>query len=211
MTRQIHTGLTGCTARAAGFTLLELLLAVAIFALLGIASHRLLHSATVVQQAVAEQRELHLQAQRLLQQLRYDLVNAVDSAPQFVGEPTQLRWTTRLAERANQWPLWQLTAVTYRFTPAPTSGLQRAPSTTASSDKASQLLPTEPGALIAASSGQFRYRDADQQWHSHWPPLQSSSSTSLPVAVELTLRDSLLGSLTQTFSVASAALATEPQ
>lgn len=183
-----------------GFTLLEMLLALAIFAVLSMASYRLLATALSEQQLKKDYSLQLSQEFQILEQLRRDLINVLPAQPIeapsgvaiFKGDSQAMVWQTRKPTQTQYWPHWQVQPVEYRFEKTADSGRFFTDSSDPSSPK------------LIANSVWLRYRDSNNRWHNQWPPTSDSSDNRLPLAVEINVREGLFTSWSQLLPVGSA-------
>lgn len=193
---------------ARGFTLLEVLIAIAIFALLGLGSYRMLHSVLNTDEAT-RRHELQLrEVVRAFAVLEQDLAQAgarpvrdgyADLRPALLGEAepatlefTRLGWRNPLGSPRSAWQRvrWQLTGST----------LQRQYWTVL--DQAVDSAPRPQQVLTEVRNLQLRYLDDDGAWLSDWPPSEAGSDPQqrlqqLPRAVEVSLEHPRYGLLTR--------------
>lgn len=190
---------------ARGFTLLELLIAIAIFALLGLATYRLLDSVLQTDK-VTRAHELQLrELVRALAAFERDLSQVQarpvrdpfgDPRAALLGEDldspalelTRSGWRNPLGQsRASlQRVRWQLSGEQWqrRYWPV--------------LDQAQDSQPQVQQALDGVIHVQYRYLDQTGAWQSSWPPLANSlddALTLLPQAVELVLEHRRYGEL----------------
>ena len=193
---------------ARGFTLLEVLIAIAIFALLGLGSYRMLHSVLNTDEAT-RRHELQLrEVVRAFAVLEQDLAQAgarpvrdgyADLRPALLGEAepatlefTRLGWRNPLGSPRSAWQRvrWQLTGST----------LERQYWTVL--DQAVDSAPRPQQVLTEVRNLQLRYLDDDGTWLSDWPPSETGSDPQqrlqqLPRAVEVSLEHPRYGLLTR--------------
>lgn len=193
---------------ARGFTLLEVLIAIAIFALLGLGSYRMLHSVLNTDEAT-RRHELQLrEVVRAFAVLEQDLAQAgarpvrdgyADLRPALLGEAepatlefTRLGWRNPLGSPRSAWQRvrWQLTGST----------LERQYWTVL--DQAVDSAPRPQQVLTEVRNLQLRYLDDDGTWLSDWPPSEAGSDPQqrlqqLPRAVEVSLEHPRYGLLTR--------------
>lgn len=190
--------------RAAGFTLLELLIAIAIFALLGLGTYRMLDS---VLQTDASTRAHELQLRELVRAMaafERDLLQVTprpvrdpfgEARPALFGEAgenpalelSRVGWRNPLGRaRANlQRVRWQL------------SGEQWQRHYWSVLDQAQDSQPQVQQALDGVTRLELRYLDGDGTWQDSWPPEGGSeeSLAKLPKALELVLEHRRHGEL----------------
>ena len=194
--------------RQAGFTLLEVLIAISIFALLALGTYRMLSSVLASDEAV-RRNELQLrEVQRAFSVLEQDLVQAGprpirdafgDLQPALLGasepqalELTRLGWRNPLGSPRSNWQRvrWQLDGET----------LQRRYWNVL--DQAVDSQPQLQNVLRNVRGWTLRYLDSQGNWLSQWPPegMDANASGSvqrLPRAVEISLEHAHYGLLTR--------------
>ena len=188
-----------------GFTLLELLIAIAIFALLGLGTYRMLDSVLqtdkVTRAHEAQLRELvramAVFERDLLQVLARPVRDAFgDARPALLGddsggasiELTRAGWRNPLAQ-----PRSTLQRVRWQR-----SGEQWQRQYWRVLDQAQDSQPQVQQALEGVTSLELRYLDDKGVWHETWPPSGVEAAralTALPVAVELLLEHRRYGQL----------------
>ncbi len=177
-------------ARAGGYTLIEVLIAVTVFAVLAASAYMALNAlsrAAMEQRAASESlAELQLAVARFDADLRQVTSRAVRSRdgglePALVGSRRELTatragWSNPAAVRRGQlqrfsWSLEQdrLVRLSWPVT-----------------DIAAATQPLTDSLLEELRLIEFRYRDGTGRWHDQWPPAQAEAA-GLPVAVELNL------------------------
>ena len=188
-----------------GFTLLELLIAIAIFALLGLATYRMLDSVlsadAVTREHERQLRELTRALSAFERDLRQVTVRPIrdafgDPQPALHGdladatalELSRAGWRNPLGQpRAEvQRVRWQL------------SGEQWQRRYWRVLDRAQDSVPQVQQALDGVESLSLRYLDKDGQWQPDWPPANATgdaSFTELPRALELRLQHRRYGEL----------------
>lgn len=191
--------------RACGFTLLELLIAISIFALLGLGTYRMLDSvlrtdsATRVQEqrlrelvrAIAAFERDILQAQRRPIRDPYGDARAAllgERAEQDSIEVTRSGWRNPLgtARSSLQRVRWQL------------SGEQWQRRYWTVLDQAQDSQPQVQQALDGVTSVRLRYLDSKFAWVDSWPPTEGEANErlqGLPLGVELVLEHRHFGEL----------------
>ncbi|MCQ4326368.1 type II secretion system protein GspJ [Stutzerimonas stutzeri] len=198
---------------AAGFTLLELLIAIALFALLGLGTYRMLEAVLRSDEAVRAQ-ELQLrELSRALWAFERDLQQVIgrpirdgfgDERNAFIGqlggedgapllELTRAGWRNPTGlRRANlQRVRWRLAG----------SNLERVYWVVLDRDVDSE--PRVQRVLENVQGLQLRYLDEDAVWHEEWPPFdfarggQAEAAERLPAALELSLEHPRYGRITR--------------
>jgi len=192
-----------------GFTLLELLVALAIFSLIAVMAYGGLET-VLKQQAGTEENAKSLAAlQKTYLVMQRDIEQAVPRAirDEFGDEQAPLIGTT----------LFQLTRGGWN-NPAnqPRSTLQRVGYSLEDRqliryawrvlDRAQDSAPTRQPLAADIESMQVRYLDEAGNWQEQWPPLQAGSNplanpTDFPRAVEMTLEHARFGTLTWLFQL----------
>lgn len=194
--------------RSAGFTLLEVLIAISIFALLALGTYRMLGSVLASDEATRNH-ELQLrELQRAFAVLEQDLAQVGprpirdafgEPRAAFIGEAepaamefTRLGWRNPLGTPRSAWQRvrWELVGST----------LQRSYWTVLDQAVDSQPLPQK--VLSEVRSLQLRYLDEHGNWLTEWPSAQfdndpKSRLLQLPRAVEISLEHSRYGLLTR--------------
>ncbi|MCB1663440.1 MAG: type II secretion system minor pseudopilin GspJ [Pseudomonadales bacterium] len=187
----------------AGFTLLEILIAISIFAIIGTASYRVLNAVILSQQGVQAHSENLRQIQRAMLFMSLDIEQAVNRSirgpyaeeiPSFVvGQGEYLLQLTRQGWRNPQQLLRsQLQRVAY--------SLGSLPSETKNSDTQRSLLrhywpnldqaqdsqPKTQKLMSGIEDVQLRVLDEEGKWHKEWPfQHEESIVLGLPVAIEV--------------------------
>jgi general secretion pathway protein J len=192
-----------------GFTLLELLVALAIFSLIAVMAYGGLET-VLKQQALTEENAESLAAlQKTYLVMQRDIEQAVPRAirDEFGDRQAPLVGTT----------LFQLTRGGWN-NPAnqPRSTLQRVGYSLEDRqliryawmvlDRAQDSAPTRQPLAADIESMQVRYLDDTGDWQEQWPPLQAGSNplaspTDFPRAVEMTLEHARFGTLTWLFQL----------
>ncbi len=194
------------TRPARGFTLLELLVAMAIFALLSALAYgglnQLLASADQTRRAHRTLAELQLAVSLLTRDLAQaaprpirDEYGATRAALEAGDDgDTLLRFTRRGWRNPTDLPRSTLQRVAYRVADGTLyrrywHHLDRAPGET----------PVELPLLTGVRALQLRLRDDQGRWHDAWPPLDQAPGTRdrLPRAVELRLDTERWGTITR--------------
>lgn len=199
--------------QAAGFTLLELLIAIALFALLGLGTYRMLDAVLRSDEAVRGQEQALRELSRGLGAFERDLAQAIarpirdgygDERAAFLGqvagledgvalEFTRAGWRNPTGlRRANlQRVRWRLAG----------DGLERLYWVVLDRDLDSA--PRVQRVLGGVQSLQLRYLGQDNTWHDEWPPFERGradpreQAQRMPLAVELTLEHGRYGSLSR--------------
>lgn len=210
-----HTAIPAPKPRQQGFTLLEVLLAIAITGLIGVGTYQLF-SSTLRTQDVVERRSAELeQLQRGLALISRDL-------QQLVGRSVRNAYGDRefaLSNR-NELYLLELTRMGWRNPlQDPRSDLQRVFYERADDvlyryyyrvlDRAQDSEPVRQKLLDKIEELEIRFLDERNQWHSLWPldsMLEQGTSEAgyraLPKAIEIRLRHQRFGNLTRLYEIA---------
>jgi general secretion pathway protein J len=196
--------------RARGFTLLEILLASAIFALVAGIAALGLQNISRSYGALSAQRSAREHLGRTLAQLSADLQQASarparegagQSLGALIGSASELALSTQTARVGPSGPRADLQRVRYVLRNAGLQRITRAAIDAApNSAERSQLILPEVRAL------EFSYVDFSGQRSPIWPPANSNYALeALPRAVELRLRDARFGELTSIILVSDIA------
>lgn len=191
--------------RMGGFTLLELLIAIAIFALLGLGTYRMLDSVLRTDSSTRAHEQQLRELVRAIAAFERDLLQVTvrpvrdpfgEARPALLGETldsavvelSRVGWRNPLGQaRASvQRVRWQL------------SGEQWQRHYWTVLDQAQDSQPNVQQALEGVTRLQLRYLDGDGAWQSSWPPVQSSADEqlkALPQAVELLLEHRRYGAV----------------
>ncbi len=182
--------------RARGVTLLELLVAMAVFAVIGVGAYTALFSVLDAREATQRQAERLAAVQRSVDALVRDLRQAVERPVRSV-KPAQR--APLLAQRGQQ-ALLTLTRGGW-LNPAdlPRSTLARV-SWSLRDGRLRRRIKEQPDArarpnqrpdrvyLREVESVELRFRDGEGNWQDQWPPLNTrSDAAGLPLAVEFTI------------------------
>lgn len=197
---------------AQGFTLLELIIAIAIFALLALATYQMLDSVLRTDTTTRAHEQRLRELSRGIWTFERDALQAIarpindgfaDPQPALRGEDessvgaaavefTRSGWRNPTGQLRSQLQRvrWQLVG----------EQLQRVYWVVL--DQAVDSQPRVQNVLSGVTELHFRYLDKKGQWHTEWPPLQSSepvekARTRLPQALELTLQHNHYGQLTR--------------
>ncbi|MGK8435864.1 type II secretion system minor pseudopilin GspJ [Ectopseudomonas hydrolytica] len=188
-----------------GFTLLELLIAIAIFALLGLATYRMLDSVLSADAATRAHEQQLRELTRAMAAFERDLRQVVvrpirdgfgdpqpalrsDLADASALELTRSGWRNPLGQ-----PRAELQRVRWQL-----SGERWQRRYWRVLDRAQDSQPQVQQALDGVQSVSLRYLDKDGQWQADWPPANASGDgllTGLPKAVELRLQHRRHGEL----------------
>ena len=188
-----------------GFTLLELLIAIAIFALLALATYRMFDSVMQTDQATRVQEQRMRELVRAMGALERDLTQAVerpvrdelgDNRGAFLSEGendqivefTRGGWRNPLGQARSrlQRVRWSLSGET----------LERRYWLVL--DRAQDSKPRVQQVLDGVTALSWRFLDKEHNWQGHWPTDEGSEEErleSLPLAVEMTLEHRHYGKL----------------
>jgi len=196
-----------------GFTLLELLVAIAIFSLLSAMAYTgvksMLSSRDSVEGNTARLAELQRTALSLGNDLRQSTRRGIRDE---YGDPRSPMIGTAEASDVDGIRL-ELTRAGYPNPLGATrSNLQRVAYTIEDNtlyrltwpnlDRAPDSLPHKARLLGGLNALSLRFLDYDNNWHDQWPPFQSQVSLTLPHAVEVTLELDDWGDITRLYSLA---------
>ncbi len=183
-----------------GFTLLELLIAVAIFALLSAGCYRIFRAVTgtsevttAIWEGTGELQKALLIIQKDFQQLAIRPVRNEfgDQEPAFRADNGQIRFTRHGWRNFTGAPRSDLQRVRYLF-----DGGRLLRHYWQTLDRAPDTPHQEQVVLDNLQNFSVKFRDDKKRWHSSWPPAsdkQSERLKILPSAVEVTLIHDRLG------------------
>lgn len=192
---------------ARGFTLLELLIAIALFALLGVGTYRLLDSVLRVDEATRQQEQRLRELTRGMAAFERDL-------RQVLARPVRAPYGDSLAAllgEGRERQTLEFTRTGWRNpTDSPRSRLQRVRWEVQDGywerrywpvlDQAQDSQPQVQQVLDGVSGWQVRYLDQDGNWQDSWPGgVDEQSLGTLPRAVELRLEHRHYGVLRRLF------------
>ncbi len=192
-----------------GFTLLELLVALTLFALISIMAYSGLNTILTVHAHVDQQATQLAQLQIAFTGLRRDLEQAIDRPirdeygdrqPAIQGSYDHLELTRSGWRNPAQRPRSTLQRVAYHVED---NKLWRAYWEVL--DRSQDSRPFQVELLTDITQFKLRYLDDQLQWHEQWPPLATTSVTNqlpiLPKAIEVTFTLSDWGKLTRLFGL----------
>lgn len=196
-----------------GFTLLELLIAIALFALLGLATYRMLEAVLRSDEVVRAQEAQLRELGRALWSLERDLLQAVprpirdgygDESNAFIGQLASTEESVAFELTRSGWrnptglPRANLQRVRWRLSG---DNLERLYWVVLDRDIESQ--PRVQRVLQGISEWRLRYLDGDNVWHEEWPPFSFGRSDpeqqarSLPAAVEVSFEHPRFGNISR--------------
>lgn len=195
-----------------GFTLLELMIALSIFSVMGLAAYRLLSGETHLQSELQQHSEELQQWQRGMRRLMADLQQIAprpvrleygDTEAALIGNSDSLHFTRYGWSNPLHKTRSQLQRVELRLASdedSDTRFLQRV--SWAVLDRAPDSEPLPQHLLPKINDISWRYMDDEKQWHSQWPTSASTASDSedpdkLPLAIEVTLQSEQLGEISR--------------
>ena len=197
----------------AGFTLLELLIAIALFALLGLATYRMLEAVLRSDEVVGAQEAQLRELGRALWSLERDLLQAVprpirdeygDERNAFIGQLASPEEGVAFELTRSGWrnptglPRANLQRVRWRLTD---DTLERLYWVVLDRDIESQ--PRVQRVLPGVTEWRLRYLDSDRAWHEEWPPFTFGRSDPeqqarrLPAAVEVSFEHPRFGTISR--------------
>lgn len=197
--------------RPEGFTLLELLVAIAILAVIGVASYKLLASTIATRDRASEHDLNLLQLQKAMQAMQRDIEQTVprpvrdefgDTQPALyfpednVIELTRTGWRNPMAEGRSE-----LVRVRYVLE---AGHLRRYQWSTLDRLQGSQ--PQVVDLLARVDDFHLRALDSTGQWNTEWPPVTQTQQAQtqqapLPRAIEVTFTEAPYGALRRVFRV----------
>ncbi|MAA75272.1 MAG: type II secretion system protein GspJ [Salinisphaeraceae bacterium] len=201
--------------RQRGFTLLELLIAMAIFAIMSTMAYVGLNQVLQAKADIDERLERTRRMQTAVNLLQTDLNQIAprsirdgfgDAQPALLGTPTgsdaAIQFTRNGWRNPLQQPRSHLQRVAYRLDEE--NRLHRLHWRVL--DQAQDSVPVDTVILEDLESMEWRYQDSNAQWQDSWPPLQGggqltqgNSSTELPQLIELRLETGDWGELVLLF------------
>lgn len=205
----------GGHSQQAGFTLLEVVIAIAIFALLGLGTYRMLDSVLRADEATRASEQALRELTRAFVALDRDLAQTVargvrdpygDKRAALIGELGARDGRAAIEFTRHGWfnPLGlaraQLQRVRWRLNDD--GELQRTYWTVL--DQAVDSQPREQTLLTGVESLTLRFLDAEGEWQAQWPPgdanlREAEQRLLLPQAVELTLEHRRYGELSRLY------------
>lgn len=197
------------TRPARGVTLLELLVALAVFTVIGVAAYTALF-------AVLDAREVTERQSQRLAAVQYTIGRLADDLRQTVGRGIQASQPAARQPVTTEPRIPGALAVTRGGLPNP-AGLQR--STLARvvwrlrDDRLLRIVREHLGGRLAGKPTirlmldqverfELRFLDANGEWRDRWPPLnETAAAADLPRAIEVTLELADWGTLTRLFAL----------
>lgn len=194
--------------RAPGFTLLELIVVLAVFSVFAAMAYGGLNYVLTTRKTIEAQLDRTAEWQKAFQRLRNDLELAVPRAARDgFGQPSAAflfeEFGARIEFTRSGWrnPLLQprasLERVVYRFDDRNREFVRE---TWRVLDRATDNEPFKLVLLSKIDDARWRFMDASRQWQDRWPPQSTGSSTItaktlVPKAIELTLESKDLGKI----------------
>ena len=197
------------------FTLLELLIAVAIFAFIGLAGYRMLSTLLRSDAQLAEHNQALRELSRAMAVLDRDLLQIINRPVRdpygqwhsalVAGASDADRGTLEFTHQGWRNPLGQARSTLQRVRwQLAGSTLQRQYWTVL--DQAPDSAPLNQQVLKQISALRIRLQDDQGQWHNDWPPAElpgEKARTALPRAAELTLVSQRFGELRRLYRLPS--------
>lgn len=210
-TDRFNNSLSPGQRRVAGFTLLELVIAVAIFSLLSVMAYSGLYSAQLTSARVEEAGDRLSALQVAFSLLARDLQQSVNRPVRDAFGEQQIAF---MGARTGVGAMLEFTRTGLR-NPAgfARSSLQRVAYaveedkllrlTWPSLDRGYGAEPVSTPILSGVKQVELRFMDIDRNWQDQWPPvtLQATPDSLLPIAVEVTVETEDLGKLVRLFRV----------
>jgi general secretion pathway protein J len=212
--------------KSAGFTLLEVLIAISIFAIIGLGAYRMLDMIILSQVRVDSHTETLRKTERAMQLISMDFEQLVDRpirdnyadklaailSPQqdYLIEFTRQGWRNPL-----QFPRSQLQRVAYELGSISNSDSNNGASNESSNgthllrhywnvlDRAQDSQPRTQVLLKNVDDLQVRFLGSEGQWHTEWPPTLATGKKphGLPSAVVLEIQTQSLGQIERLFQL----------
>lgn len=185
-----------------GMTLLEVMVALTIFALLGVMSYRGLTALISARDQVTSATQRWLQLQRLQQLLESDLAQAI---PRGATAPDGRRLPAMAAEQTEEASLLRLVrgdgqtgpvAVEYRWRAGVLNVVESLPDRQAATPEHAEQFQIPVRTLA------WEFLPPNGDWLGSWPPAAESTADALPRAVRLRLRlDGLAGDIVRVYAL----------
>lgn len=200
--------------RAPGFTLVEVLVAVVVFAALAALAWGGLGAVLRSREALSAAQDDFARTVRAVSQFERDLRAAVarpvrgnygEPLPALQGESDHVEFTRQGFANPQAEPRSNLERVVYALD---AKKLQRG--RYAVLDRAPGTAPTRTTLREGLRSVRLRYLDADGRWLDRWPPPQSPQLDALPRAVEFRFELDSLGEISRLVELAGDGGAVEP-
>ncbi len=190
-----------------GFTLLELLVAVSVFAVIAALASGGFNSVLNTSSHSKEQMRRLAQLQKAMTIIARDVEQAVERpvrdgfgdrlAPFIGGQPTNLLEFSRTGRHnPGQATRSHIQRIGYRHED---NVLYRR--SWAVLDRAQDSEPIEYELLEGVSEIEIRYLDSNHEWQDQWPPLQVDQDNALPKGLEITLDIEGLGAIPRLFRI----------
>jgi general secretion pathway protein J len=199
---------------SAGFTLLELLVAVGVFTVLAAIAYGALQTVLTTHAHTDEQMQHLAQLQTALTMMERDIEQAVGRGVRDeFGDP--LPPMMGIGDGGDGGEILEFTRMGWRNpTTTPRSYLQRVAYAFKDNtltrrywrelDRTQESEPLDSDLLDDVNGVEARFLDSSAQWHDQWPPVtgnQQSAPTILPRAVEITVDTRYWGKITRLFRV----------
>ncbi len=208
--KKVALGVQGLSKQAiSGFTLLELLVAVSVFAVVAALASGGFNSVLNTASHSEEQMQRFTALQKAMTIIARDVEQAVersvrdgfgDRLAPFIGsQPTNLLEFSRTGRRnPGQAPRSHIQRIGYRHEDNVLSRLSWAVL-----DRTQDSKPLEYELLEGVNEIKIRYLDSNREWQDQWPPLQTDqgNDNALPKGVEITLDIEGLGAIPRLFRV----------
>ncbi|MBU2712198.1 type II secretion system minor pseudopilin GspJ [Zooshikella harenae] len=192
--------------RTHGFTLLEVLIAVAIFSIIGLAVYQLFNSILKTQVTVFDHGEQMVDLQKTFYFIRHDLEQWVkrpirnefgDKEEAFIIDENTLEFTRLGWDNPLQsWP---------EHPDGKRSRLQRVKYENVNNelvryywrflDRAPEVKPKKQVLLMDVTDLHYQFLDKQDTWHSDWPPNNAQSTSSKPEAIKVIFTHKSLGEM----------------
>lgn len=199
---------TKCAMPRRGFSLIELLVALAVFAIMAALAYGGLNSIARTRSELGVKETAFRDLMRAVSALDRDLGQTVarpvrgnfgQGLPAFIGASDHLEFTRMGFANPQAEPRSNLERVLYELD---AGTLKRGHWTVL--DRAPGSDPQIVDLQVKAVSIRFQYLDASRQWLDAWPPPQTSDASLLPRAVQWTLRTQSDGELSGVVQMVSA-------
>ncbi len=191
-----------------GFSLIELLVAIGVFAIISVVTVTSLQNMTTTSEIISEQSEQLSSTQFTVSRFEKDLRQAIprtirdqlgDRLPEFEGSSQRISVTVTGWQNPTAQARASMRRVSYLW--AGNQILHRAWPVL---DRTQSSQPDETVLLQQVDRFQFRYMDRQNEWHREWPPSGSDEDErAWPLAVELDMDITGLGRIIRLVSLVS--------